>query len=56
MNQEYLQCFDVFQSFEHFMLNIFQTVTGEKNFIYTSCAFKGSLLNIGDLIVAKVAR
>lgn len=53
---KYLQSFEAFQSLEHLMLHIFQTITCEKYFIYTRCSFKCSLLNISDLIVAKVSK
>lgn len=54
--EEYSQCFEAFQPLEHLVMHVFQTVTGEKHFIDTRCPFKGSLLDICDLIVAEVAK
>ena len=53
---EYLQSLEAFQALEHLMLNIFQTITCEKYFIHARCAFKRSLFNVCDLIVAKVSK
>lgn len=47
-----LQSFETFQSFEHFVLNVLQTVAGKQHLIDTRCSFKCSFFNICNLVIA----